>query len=890
MTYRVTLEATPSGVAYVNDWFDTRTYNQNYGTETYIYTYPSNDNYKFMYWELNGEVYSRHSSFSYRVTQQDVKFIARYSYSPNNPEDPKAIFKRRVYWKTEPEGVAFFGFQSGQKYEIGSIISTWEYDRKWGYEFKGWYENDSLVSNDLMLDYRVPDHDVTLVARYEFDPENPEDPSTFYSKSCEFIVEPNDFEKGQVTVEGLEKGRAIYGSRLILRATPLADNTFVGWYMGDKLLSKNAKYYYTVPKESSRQYIVAYFMCHPHNLIYKLNGEEYGNFFIETGDSIKPLADIVKDGYYFSGWQGLPLVMPDTDVVVIGSLALSSIRISQQDIRLEGGEKQQLKVYAGVNGMEEVSNVNWHIDMPNIASVSNEGIIKGLRRGTATVTAFITDSTQISASSTVEVMSDNTMVELPHVPFEFNFNAENYDVNNHRIANDLEAVLGTSCLQLSNSIPEYVDGNHLSISKRCEGFIDRWDKGAAESGKYFRRSKLDSLTVICKVSPRNDNSSNRSDLICNNSPTVPNYSLRVGYKNSIYLTGRSLYNDRHLDYSDDSSQIFAVRVTVSGVHIQNITTGESILIDKMSWGVNATSMQFFYSDIDNYFVGDFYWAYLSKSILSDREVWDVIDYNNHVRTGDTPDVLMGDADNNGTVDEADASTVADYILGHYPKKFNFKASDVNFTGNINVADIAGITGIMNGSQTQQPDTSQVDLNGYSVGISSTPIVPGGEGYLIINVINEDIISAVEMNLELPQGFTVLGTELDADRGENMRLCCGDIDGKYRILAYSLDKEGIAVNDGRLLTVKIKAPDDKDTPSFDFSLTDVLFSANGNEINVRPMTQNILSHIGDIPAIGSSVRVFDLLGREISVDAMQRGAYIIQESGNDGSVKIYKMIR
>ena len=61
-----------------------------------------------------------------------------------------------------------------------------------------------------------------------------------------------------------------------------------------------------------------------------------------------------------------------------------------------------------------------------------------------------------------------------------------------------------------------------------------------------------------------------------------------------------------------------------------------------------------------------------------------------------PTGLKGDADEDGSVTVADITTIAAYILGKNPEKFNFTNADVDADGAITVADITGTAGIILG--------------------------------------------------------------------------------------------------------------------------------------------------------------------------------------------------
>ena len=63
-------------------------------------------------------------------------------------------------------------------------------------------------------------------------------------------------------------------------------------------------------------------------LTYKVDGEEYKVVEVEFGATIVPEADPVKEGYTFSGWQGLPETMPANDVEVTATFSINSYRLT----------------------------------------------------------------------------------------------------------------------------------------------------------------------------------------------------------------------------------------------------------------------------------------------------------------------------------------------------------------------------------------------------------------------------------------------------------------------------------------------------------------------------------------------------------------------------------
>jgi len=65
-----------------------------------------------------------------------------------------------------------------------------------------------------------------------------------------------------------------------------------------------------------------------YTLTYMVDGEEYRRFTVKYRESITPLEAPEKEGYTFSGWDGLPRSMPAKDVVVKGSFTINSYTIT----------------------------------------------------------------------------------------------------------------------------------------------------------------------------------------------------------------------------------------------------------------------------------------------------------------------------------------------------------------------------------------------------------------------------------------------------------------------------------------------------------------------------------------------------------------------------------
>ena len=369
---------------------------------------------------------------------------------------------------------------------------------------------------------------------------------------------------------------------------------------------------------------------------------------------------------------------------------VTSLTLSHSKLTLEGG--QRVRLVATVNPRAKDKRILWSSANPQIASVTDNGTVMGIGIGTTTITATAVGNTALKQTCQVTVTSDYEGMILPDVPFEFCYNAVDYDPTLHCIPNHFKARLTDAQLQLTENLPSVVaDGAALRISDYCEGYIDRWDKWSNESGAYFYRGGEDCMTLVAKVAPRL-NRGNASDFISNRGNGY-NYMWRIGDNNASFLHTDIAYDDnRTLPLTSEDPQVLAVRVDGKNNYIllENLTTHEKRRIDGVNWGGGDNIFKFFYNDGGEFFLGDFYWAYYSFELLTDAQLA-YFDEN----------FVKGDANNDGKVTITDAVYVVNYVLQQPAADFHVKAADVNGDGNISITDAVMIVNIILG-QTQAP--------------------------------------------------------------------------------------------------------------------------------------------------------------------------------------------
>ena len=145
------------------------------GTSVWIRYSLKTSGFKFKHWTLNGEVYTTSTSFYYKMGTEHAHFVAHFEYDPTPPSDPSYIDVYRIYLQSDPEGACSFNINNGTKVVFDNYQTVTAYPNQ-SFVFQGWYDNGKLVSTNRSFNYLMPARDVTLTARFIYNPANPSDP------------------------------------------------------------------------------------------------------------------------------------------------------------------------------------------------------------------------------------------------------------------------------------------------------------------------------------------------------------------------------------------------------------------------------------------------------------------------------------------------------------------------------------------------------------------------------------------------------------------------------------------------------------------------------------------------------------------------------------------
>ena len=117
--------------------------------------------------------------------------------------------------------------------------------------------------------------------------------------------------------EIIESKTVVYGAEVVAPEAPAKEgHTFAGWQ--------------DVPATMPAHDIVVLgsYTVNKYTLTYKVDGAEYKSVEVDYGTTVTAEPAPEKEGYTFSGWQGLPETMPAHDVEVTGTFSINSYRLT----------------------------------------------------------------------------------------------------------------------------------------------------------------------------------------------------------------------------------------------------------------------------------------------------------------------------------------------------------------------------------------------------------------------------------------------------------------------------------------------------------------------------------------------------------------------------------
>ena len=302
---------------YKVDGAEYKTIEVEYGTTLTAEADPEKEGYTFSGWQGLPETMPAHDvevtgSFTintykavFKIGEEviDTKTIV-YGEAVTAPEAPVKEGHTFAGWQDVPEKMPAHDIEILGSYTVNKYMLTYKVDgeeyktvevdygktitpetpEKEGYTFSGWEG----------LPETMPAHDVEVTGSF-----------TINSYKAVF----------KIGEEVIDTKTIVYGEAVMAPEAPAKEgHTFAGWQDVPE----------TMPAHDIE--ILGSYTANKYTITYKVDGEEYKTVEVEYGTTLTAEADPEKEGYTFSGWEGLPETMPAHDVEVTGSFTINSYK------------------------------------------------------------------------------------------------------------------------------------------------------------------------------------------------------------------------------------------------------------------------------------------------------------------------------------------------------------------------------------------------------------------------------------------------------------------------------------------------------------------------------------------------------------------------------------
>ena len=173
-----------------------------------------------------------------------LSMVVRAEYDPSNPAEPQAYFRLRTI--VTPTGA---GSTSGSGMYLEGTSVNVNTSPKTGYTFSHWYlkRTGETISASASFSYTMTDRSDTLVAVYQFNPNNPAEPSStnLYRLNLSTNIE------GACSFNRTSGSKVEADTYVTVTAYVSSGYDFIGWYQNGILLSNATSFTLQMPASNT---------------------------------------------------------------------------------------------------------------------------------------------------------------------------------------------------------------------------------------------------------------------------------------------------------------------------------------------------------------------------------------------------------------------------------------------------------------------------------------------------------------------------------------------------------------------------------------------------------------------------------------------------------------
>lgn len=157
------------------------------GTEVHIYA-SANSGFDFMGWYYDdGTLYSEKANADFVMLDHAVTLTAKFQYNPENPSEPGDVNSLHLLKLVATDGGTASVSGGARFIREGSSVRIYANPNS-GYEFEGWYDGETKLSELEDYMFPMPTRDVTLTARFVFMPQSPNEPDELKQRTFSFTL------------------------------------------------------------------------------------------------------------------------------------------------------------------------------------------------------------------------------------------------------------------------------------------------------------------------------------------------------------------------------------------------------------------------------------------------------------------------------------------------------------------------------------------------------------------------------------------------------------------------------------------------------------------------------------------------------------------------------
>ena len=427
-------------------------------------TATTNNGYTFVGWYEGEKELSKELSYTFAMPSENTTYTAKWvklTLSSNNTSAGSVSALNNKY-------------TAGQSVTITATTNN-------GYTFVGWYEGEKELSKELSYTFAMPSENTTYTAKW-----------------VKLAIATDNSSAGTIT---RLNGNYLVGQSIIITATENLGYTFVGWYEGEKELSKELSYNFAMPSE---------------NTTYTAKWEvsdEMSNYAFSSTDSTctisgikdKTVTDIIVPDYVtnissgaFEGCSDLvniTLPFVGTRAGQIGDSTASS-----QLSGYFGAIFGYREVYNGSTPPEDATCQLANYSKNNVSGIFScyYFIPKTLRRVTITK-GSIRHRAFTNCSMLTAIILENEVTEIEYGAFTNCSMLENVTLSNKITSIGSSAFYGCTSLQ-EITIPNSVTSINSSAFNECNSlkniFVDENNTAyTSESGILYNKAKTQFIHI-----------------------------------------------------------------------------------------------------------------------------------------------------------------------------------------------------------------------------------------------------------------------------------------------------------------------------------------------------------------------------------------------------------